>query len=172
MTTTEPCQEYVTLIVRAVDDQLSAAERARLDAHLAICTACRGGLADQLAVRTMLASRPPLRASAAFRTRVMSAIEGRVPWFEALDFRRWSWGLAPVAAALLLFVYTSVDRQSAVATTDAAAVESSAAASTQPVSSALWSDSVSDTSLLSLMLSASADDPLGNRLSVQKDKQP
>lgn len=164
--------EFERLLVRAADELLDAREREILDGHLATCGSCRETLEAQRRVRTSLVARPPLDASAAFYARVTSALQTPVSWIEGLDFRRWTWRLAPVAAALVVAVvaYAGLSMRSeatAASTSDSTTV---ASAADLPVSSALWSSSFSDTSVLSLMLSASADDALSKH--VTDNKQP
>ena len=107
----------------------------------------------------MLASRPPLEASPAFRVRVRELIEEEQArsLVTLLDFRRWTWRLAPVAAALAIAATVGVTRTAV--TEDPALMTETAAE--LPVSAAWYSTNVSDSSLLSLMLQANADDRLG-----------
>ena len=156
--------EYLSLIVRAADSMLDGRDRERLDRHVATCAGCREALAAQQGVRTVLVNRPSATAPLDFQQRVQSAIRAAAP---DPDFRRWSWRLLPVAAALAIGAF-GVARQTRVVTVTPTAVERTAD-STATVSSSLWSDSMSDTSVLSLMLHASADDSLADHL---KDKQP
>jgi len=165
---TDHCEEMTTLLARAADDALVAGDAARLDAHLATCPSCREALADQRAMRELMQTYPVQGARLGFDTRVMAAIraeaEGRArSWIDSLDFRRWTWRLVPVAAALALTVAVVTERDSVVSqTSDDTSITSEAAEDDAlPVSSALWSESVSESSLLSLMLTASADDTLG-----------
>ena len=160
---TDNCAAFTALLVRVADDSASAQERAQLDAHLATCASCAAALADQRDVHTWLNAQPIGGASLGFDARVMAAIradaDGRVRgWLDSLDFRRWTWRLVPVAAALALVAVT----MSQTDTPQTGTSESATASDTDslPVSSALWSDSVSGSSLLSLMLTASADDAL------------
>jgi hypothetical protein len=150
----DPCLEYVPLLVRAADgDGLDAAHDERLADHLASCARCREALAAQRAVREVLVSRPPAAASPALRVRIAQAIEREWFWLAGVDLRRWTWRAAPVAGALLLAVVFGG--------AEPAAPETPAADAT-PVSAALYSANVSDASLLSLMLRADADDPLAD----------
>ena len=168
MTTTDPCAAFESLLVRAADDSLDAAEHARLDAHLSTCAACRQALADQRAVRDALVARPPLRARPEFSFAVMRAIESEREgsWLYLLDFRQWTWRLAPVAAALSLATWMVLLQFPATTTgsleTTSAYATAAAFDEELPVSAALWQESVSDVSVLSLMLRASADDKLAD----------
>jgi anti-sigma factor RsiW len=169
---TDNCAAFTALLVRAADGSASAEDQARLAAHLATCDACAADLADQRDVHAFLFAQPIGGASLGFDTRVMAAVRAEAEsrargWLDSLDFRRWTWRLVPVAAALALAAITIVqfDRfdqldQFNVQTGTTVEVTDLASADSAPVSSALLSDSVSSSSLLSLMLSASADDSL------------
>ncbi len=154
---TDHCAAFTALLVRAAEGALPAEDRARLDTHLPDCASCRKDLADQRAVRSLLLAEPVVGASLGFDHRVMAAIraetEGRArSWLDSLDFRRWTWRLVPVAAALALTVAVVTQTEVGVSGADTDAL---------PVSSALFSEDVSESSLLSLMLSANVDDTLG-----------
>ncbi|MSO50562.1 MAG: zf-HC2 domain-containing protein [Acidobacteria bacterium] len=154
---TDHCAAFTASLVRAAEDVLPAEGQARLDAHLLDCPSCREALVDQRAVRSRLVAEPVAGASLGFDRRVMAAIraetEGRArSWLDSLDFRRWTWRLVPVAAALALTVAVVTQTEAVVSGADTDAL---------PVSSALFSEDVSESSLLSLMLSANVDDTLG-----------
>lgn len=162
---TDNCTAFTSLLVRVADGTASAQEQSRLDAHIATCASCAAALEDQRGVHAWLRSQPVTGASWGFDTRVMASIraeaEGRSRgWLDSLDFRRWTWRLVPVAAALVLAAVSVTGPDAANQLETAPAVESTTATDTWPVSSALWSDTVSESSLLSLMLSANADDTL------------
>ena len=168
------CTAVEPLLVRAADGSLPAAEQARLDAHLEHCASCRAAVADQRAMRELLQSHPVEGARLGFDTRVMAAIRAEAEArtgssLDNLDFRRWTWRLVPVAAALALATFivaapaSSVVNQTDTASTQAGeetTVVAGNGTDDLPVSSALWSESVSGSSLLSLMLTANADDTL------------
>jgi anti-sigma factor RsiW len=162
--TREDCRPFESLLVRAADGVLNDADRTRLESHVAGCEACRESLAVQIAVRQTLQARPAFAARPDFSARVMIAIEAQDPqvgWLDWLDFRRWTWRLAPVAGALLVAAAAAINLApaSSGATSSPAATDAAFDASL-PVSAALWQDSLTDTTVLSLMLSASADDRL------------
>jgi anti-sigma factor RsiW len=162
--TLDACREFESLLVRAADDALDDAGQAALDAHLATCAACRTALADQRLVRSSLAARPPLRAQPDFAARVDAAIEADRSWLDRLDFRTWTWRLAPVAAAMSLVTWAVLRGSAGAAMDTPAATAASAFDGDLPVAAALWDDSVSDASLLSLMFRASANDTLADSL--------
>ena len=163
---TDHCTAFISLLVRVADGTASAQEQSQVHTHIATCASCAAALDDQRGVHAWLQSQPVTGASLGFDTRVMASIraeaEGRSRgWLDSLDFRRWTWRLVPVAAALSL-VAVGVTRTNASGQAETTpAVSSASATDTLPVSAALWSDTVSESSLLSLMLSANADDALG-----------
>lgn len=159
--TTAPCQQFEPLLARAADDGLAPAERARLDAHLATCTACGEALEAQRLVRGVLAARTLDQASRDFARRVMAEVERKAAWAERWDFRRWTWRLVPVTAALTIAAYAVSGRASADST--AAAADDGAGASVT-VSGALLTDEVGNEDVVSLMLFANADDALADAL--------
>src|SRR3990172_4497440 len=103
--------------------------------------------------------RPAFKEDRHDDRRVTALIEADRSWLDWLDFRRWTWRLVPVAAALSLAAWVVVHNADT-----SQATPSSAAAFDEdlPVAAALWDESVSDTSLLSLMLRASANDRLAD----------
>jgi len=160
MHTPPACAEYEALIVRVADGLADEADHGRLAEHVSRCPACQHALAVQREAKAVLASRPPLEASPSFRVRVRDMIEEEQArsLVTLLDFRRWTWRLAPVAAALAIAATVGVTRTTT-ATEDTALMTETAAQ--LPVSAAWYSTSLSDSSLLSLMLQANADDQLG-----------
>jgi hypothetical protein len=99
------CADRERWLARVVDgtaDLLTDAERAALDAHLAICAGCRDALEDQRFVSGLLRSRPPLRPSPAFAARLSSRLDDVSGWLGLLDWQAWTFRLAPVAVGLLL----------------------------------------------------------------------
>jgi len=170
---TDNCAAFTSMLVRVADGTAPAAEQAQLEAHIATCASCAAALDDQRGVHAWLQVQPVTGASLGFDRRVMAAVradaENRTrSWLDNLDFRRWTWRLVPVAAALALVAVsvTQTDAGNQIGQADATTL-SGTATDTMPVSSALWSEAVSESSLLSLMLSANADDTLG---SYRKDQ--
>jgi len=168
------CTAIEPLLARAAEGSLPPAEQVRLDAHLENCASCRGAFADQRAMRELLQSHPVEGARLGFDTRVMAAIRAEAEarsgsWLGNLDFRRWTLRLVPVAAALALASFIIAAPASSVVsqpdttsglTGEETTVVTSNSTDDLPVSSALWSESVSGSSFLSLLLTANADDTL------------
>jgi anti-sigma factor RsiW len=168
-----PCDAFISLIVRAADGALSGEDTARLETHAATCAGCRRALADQRAVHQHLA-QVDWSASPGFEAAVMDAVRADSPWTERWNWRAWTLRLVPVAA---IFAVVAVGVMRTTASSSAPQAPTTmrsldlgrlASASDQaPVASALWSSSISDESLLSLVLTAQADEPLAAHL---KDK--
>lgn len=159
--TRDRCAGYEPMLARAADGSLDEDGRVRLTAHLEGCASCRAALEVQIAMRQALAAIPVAGASPGFAARTLARIDAarrRPAWIELWDFRRWTWRLAPVAGALALCAYLVTGPVST--TPD----DAFAAAEPLPVSAALWSDGVSETDVLSLLLLAGADDSLAGSL--------
>ena len=173
-------------IAQAADDSLAPELRHALDAHLSVCDACRALLSEQRDARALLLARPivPVRdLSAAIRATLEAErpwqrdaerswpLDAERSWIDRLNinFRVWSLGAAPVAAALVvaavMLVRTADTSTEANATSvDAASVTGTDAAA--PVVSALWSGEVSEDALFNLFLRARPDDALSNYVQV------
>jgi anti-sigma factor RsiW len=174
MTTQGSCTDFEARLARAADGALSGDEMRALDAHLAQCGACRLALDEQRQARAMLQSAPDAAVSPGFHARVMTSIRAESSWPLRWNFRVWTWRLLPVAAALaaaaVLLVVRGSDGTVARTAQSPSAIDlrTIAANSTSvPVSDALWSASISDTSLLSLMLSARGDEALSAHAEVR-----
>jgi anti-sigma factor RsiW len=162
----DDCAGVNTLLLRAAEGAIAPEDEARLNAHLASCPSCREALADQRAMRELLQAYPTEGARLGFDARVMAAIRAETGasasgWLGALDFRRWTWRLVPIAAALVL-ASLMVNRTETTEqpTLEDTVVSTSNGTDSLPVSSAWFSESVSESSLLSLMLTANVDDTL------------
>ncbi len=153
------CDDLIPALVRAAEgslDVLPAGERARLQAHLATCASCAEALADQTSMRnalTMMAAEP---VNTFVGSRVMANLRSESPattWLESLDWKRWTWRLVPVAAALAI----AVGSVAATSTSATNATDESEITETMPASSALVTGEVGGNDLLSLLLNSSAD---------------
>ena len=151
-----PCEDMTRTLLDAADETLSAGERAKLDAHLATCPGCTEALAEQQSMRQMLTALAAETVTTHVGTRVLAELRAAQPaagpgWLDSLDWRRWTWRLVPVAAALALGV-AGVARTATPTedTSEVVAVE-------RPVSSALVTGEVAGDDLLSLLLNSNAD---------------
>ncbi|MGH2401003.1 MAG: anti-sigma factor family protein, partial [bacterium] len=68
-------QALIEQLAAYVDEELSAEERAQMQAHLLGCMRCRREIALQRALRAQLARQPTTRASAALRERIAAALD-------------------------------------------------------------------------------------------------
>jgi predicted anti-sigma-YlaC factor YlaD len=144
----EPCDAYMSLLVRAADDGLDAMARQRLDAHLASCDGCRAAFDAQRIAHELIAGAFDLDGrSLGFTTRVLAHLEPREHGLDRLDFRRWTWRLSPVAASLLLAAWAvAAWSETSAAATDVV----STASSGEYAAAVLLSDAIDQTDLVSL----------------------
>ncbi len=71
------CQEYEVLIGDAADDAIDEASRQQLDAHLAVCPACRQMAEDFRVIRSSALELEPPLPSPQVWTRIAAAVDGR-----------------------------------------------------------------------------------------------
>ena len=140
----------------AGSEVLAEAERMALEAHLAACEGCRAALTDQQFVVRTLRARPAIAPSPAFAAGLAARLDEASGWLGLLDWRLWTFRLAPVALALLLVAVLS----GASATTSSEANETTAAtldtwtrsAGDSTPAAAVWQDRTSSDALLETML--------------------
>ena len=146
------CADSERLIVRRADGApLDARLAAELDRHLEGCAACREALAAQDSVAAILRSRPADDVSPGFSTRLARRLDERTDFFDAIDWRAWTFRLTPVAAALALVAYLTtadVDRTTT--------IDEWTAPAGGTVSSLLQDDGVTSDSVLEQMLTGEA----------------
>ena len=149
---------------------LSESERAALGAHLDGCDACREALADQRLVAGVLRTRSPLQPSAAFASRLAARLDEASGWLGMLDWRTWTFRLAPVALAIFLVaVFSSpastIETSAARSPSSGGSSESTSAtieawtrgvSESTSVASAVWQDRTSSDALLETMILGSA----------------
>ncbi len=139
----QSCPSFIPLIVRAADDTIEPDDRARLDAHLAGCPACRAALEAQRMVHMNLAGAFDAEVPLGFATRIVAQLDPRESWLDRLDFRRWTWRLGPVAAGLAIAAYVVVASEAA-----------TSAESTVPETAVLLSDAVDESGIVALTWAA------------------
>lgn len=159
------CEDQIPALLRAADgslNELPADQRARLQAHLTTCAACAEALAGQTSMRQALSALAGDPVPTFVGSRVMAELRSAAPafsWLDALDFKRWTWRLVPIAAMLALAVgsvaATSDDTDAPTAT--ATATTNTTATATMPASAALVTGEVGGIDLLSLLLNSTAD---------------
>ena len=98
------CEAAEALVGRKLDGVLTPAERALLEAHVAVCAGCRACLEGGAEVRRAVALRKDAAVPAGFAARVSARlVSGDSPaWLSAVDWRRWTEWALPVAVALVL----------------------------------------------------------------------
>jgi predicted anti-sigma-YlaC factor YlaD len=101
------CDAAQRLIARAAGNDAGSPE---LDAHLAECAPCRQAFAEQQQVALMLAGRAPAPVPPGFAARLSARLdaESRPGVLDLADWRAWTAGLAPLAAALVVAAYLGV----------------------------------------------------------------
>jgi anti-sigma factor RsiW len=176
------CPERVPLLVRAADGTLDAAEHAALEAHLDECVRCREAFEGQRLARAGLMSWSPAAAPSDFVARVLHDVDAHESWLDRWDFRRWTWRLAPLATAAAVAMSIVVGRTDvsyADATSTDSIVETTGAETSGAgagaegaemtgddvtVAAAILSDDLSGDDVLGLLLTAEADQPIGEAL--------
>ena len=96
------CDEAGPLLLRRLEGRLEGDEGHPLERHLEQCETCRETLEVQRRVAAVLSSRPVAEAPLGFAGRVMANLEPVPGWLDALNWRVWTFRLAPVAAALIV----------------------------------------------------------------------
>lgn len=101
------CSGSERLIARFADDPDGIAEddRRELDAHLASCPACRAALEEQRDVARVLATRVPIDPPAGFSARLSARLREDDRWLTLVNWRAWTVGLVPIAAALVFVAW-------------------------------------------------------------------
>ncbi|MBI2834891.1 MAG: zf-HC2 domain-containing protein [Acidobacteria bacterium] len=154
------CDRSASLISRHIDGRLTDEERRRLDGHLEHCGGCRDDLIEQHLVADVLRARQAISPPAGFAERLGARLDLESSIFGVADWRRWTWRLAPVAAALFLVAAVTAGQRD-----ETTAGETTGALSTWPASvarntpggaSVMWSENVSGDTLLSSVLTGSS----------------
>ena len=97
------------LLVRAADGALTAPEQRELDRHLEACAGCREALDAQRLVARLLNGRTHAGAAEGLSARVAARLDADgAGVLELANWRAWTVGLTPVAAALVLVAFLGV----------------------------------------------------------------
>ena len=157
------CDEAGPLLLRRLEGRLEGDEGQPLERHLEQCETCREPLEVQRRVAAVLSSRPVAEAPLGFAGRVMANLEPVPGWLDALNWRGWTFRLAPVAATLIVVAALGF-RPTAAAEpmefSDLVAewvVEEDAQG--LPAFSLLWQEEVTADTLLEAVLTADPDEP-------------
>jgi len=117
------CNDAQPLIARYADDETAVppADRDALTTHLAECASCRAVLDEQRDVAVLLRGRLETVPQPGLVARVSARID-REPeddgWLGLANWRAWTVGLAPVAAALLVAAYIDIGSVSSAGTAE------------------------------------------------------
>jgi len=163
------CDTWLPMLLVAAEDrldELDVTDRDRLATHLARCADCRDALDEQRAVRAALTTRNDAPVPVGFATRVAAHVTVDASWIDMLQWRTWSFRLAPLAVGLLLVA--AVTTQSAFTADETTGLSDLAevwafggqGVDTQPAFTILGQDGMSGDMLLNTILSAEADDSL------------
>ncbi len=158
------CDEAGPLLLRRLEGRLEADEGHRLERHLEQCETCRESLEVQRRVATVLSSRPVAEVPPGFAGRVMANLAPVPGWLDVLNWRVWTFRLAPVAAALLVVAalgFGPTEAAEPLEFSDLVAewvVDEDAEG--LPAFSLLWQAEVTDDTLLEAVLTADSDEPL------------
>ncbi len=157
------CDVAGPLLLRRLEGRLEADEGQRLERHLEQCEACRETLGAQRRVAAILSSRPLAEAPLGFPGRVMANLEPVPGWMDALNWRVWTYRLAPVAAVLMVVAslgFGPTEAAEPMEFSDLVAgwvVEENAQG--LPAFSLLWQEEVTGDILLEAVLTADPDAP-------------
>jgi hypothetical protein len=158
------CERAETLIAREVDGVLAAEDAVALDAHATSCDECRGLRRASLDVARALALRTDAPVPAGFAARVTDRVfpGESIGLIDAINWRRWTEWMLPVAAALLMVAIVVGDRGAAVTTAD---TEVTSSESTAAADVWAWSaDGDAATALSALSADVSSEDVLAKML--------
>ena len=104
------CQDLVELLSEYLDNELGAAKRAEVDAHLAACQACQRELQELRATISLVASLPKATAPSALVQSIDEGVRAETP---AASPTRRVWYLFPAlaaAAAILIAIQLTPKR--------------------------------------------------------------
>ena len=163
------CDEAGPLLLRRLEGRLEADEAPRLERHLEQCEACVQTLDAQRRVATVLSSRPVAEAPLGLAGRVMANLEPVSGWagwpgaLDALNWRVWTFRLAPVAAVLTVVAslgFRPTEAAEPMEFSDLVAewvIKDDARG--LPAFSLLWQEEVTVDVLLEAVLTADPDEP-------------
>jgi len=152
-------RQLVWIADAAESETLTAAERADLEAHLDQCADCRAALAGQRFVAGVLRSRPALQPSPAFAVNLAARLDEASGWLGMLDWRVWTFRLAPIALAIFLIAVFAGSSSTSSGTPGATETATATLETwtrgvneTSSVAAAVWQDRTSSDALLETML--------------------
>jgi hypothetical protein len=159
------CETAEALIAREVDGLLEDDEAVALGAHAESCGACLGLRRASLDVARALALRIDAPVPAGFAARVTTRVfpDESIGWIDAINWRRWTEGMLPVAAALLMVAIVAGNRSATMTTEDTEVTSSESAAAAADVW-ALSGEGDAATALSALSADGSSEDVLATML--------
>jgi len=157
------CDEVRPMLIRHLEGRLRADEEQCFERHLEQCNMCQEALEIQQRVAEVLSSRPVVRTPLGFSDRVMAnlSVQG---WLAVLDWRAWTFRLAPVAAGLTVVAvlgFGSTEVESPIELSEVVAewtIDDNSVV--LPAFSLLWQEGVTSDTLLEVVLTADPEDPL------------
>ena len=160
------CETAEALIAREVDGRLGDGEAVALDAHADSCRACRGLRRASLDVSRALALRIDAPVPAGFAARVADRVfpGDSLGWIDAINWRRWTEWMLPVAAALLMVAIVAGNRGSTATTGDTEVTSSVSMAAAAADDWALSGEGDAATALSALSTDVSSEDVLATML--------
>ena len=157
------CDDAGPLVLRRLEGRLGAEDRARLLQHLEHCAGWREELEGQEAVAAMLAMRPTAEVPLGFTDRVVANLNPAPGWLDTVNWRVWTYRLAPISAMLVLLAALGLVPTEAAAplefsdlVADWVVEEDSDAL---PAISVFWGDEVSEDALLEAVLTVNYREP-------------
>jgi predicted anti-sigma-YlaC factor YlaD len=159
------CEAAETLIAREVDGLLADEEAVALDAHAESCGACCVLRRSSLDVARALALRVDAPVPAGFAARVADRVfpGESIGWIDAINWRRWTEWMLPVAAALLMVAIVAGHRDSTATTADTESTASESMVAAGDVWALLGGGEVA-TALSALGADVSSEDALATML--------
>ncbi len=148
------CETAGRFIARYVDGVLAEPDRAAVEAHLESCAACAASVRTQREVAAILRDRVP-EPGVDLVSRVSARLDEEAGVFGLANWRAWTLGLAPLAAALMLAAYLGLGA-AASTTTPASATSDEWSATTAAQTSVLMQPGTSGDVLVEAVLTGSA----------------
>ena len=158
------CDEIGPLLLRRLEGRLEPDMAHGLERHLEQCETCSKTLEVQRRVSAVLSSRPVAEVPLGFAGRVMGNLEPVPGWLDALNWRVWTYRLAPVAAALMVVAAMGFGPTEAAEPLEFSDLVAEWVVDEDleglPAFSVLWQEEVTDDTLLEAVLTAESDEPL------------
>jgi anti-sigma factor RsiW len=159
------CETAETLITRDVDGLLAGDESVALEAHVVGCERCHARRQASRDVARALALRVDAPVPAGFAARVTARVfpGESLGWIDAINWRRWTEWMLPVAAALLMVAIVAGNRGSTATSGDTEVTSSESTAAVADVW-VLSGEGDATTALSALSADVSSEDVLATML--------